>query len=514
MPTFSRAFLVLFAGLGVAACHSGGSKGSDSAEDSTPKRGSLIQSPSLVTSLSGADLAAALGASTETQFLLDLTGAPKCRVDVHYIQYNTIGAKNEPATASGALMVPAGTDPACTGDRPVMLYAHGTSTDKAFNISRVQNGENPEGLLMALVFVSQGYIVVAPNYVGYDTSSLSYHPYLNAEQSANDMIDALTAARSALPTREAPTTRSGNKLFITGYSQGGHVAMATHRAMQNAGQTVTASAPMSGPYALSAFGDAVFYGQVNGGAPIQLALIGSSYQQAYGNLYTQPTEMFESQYATGIETVLPSTLSRSELYAQGKLPSDALFDVTPPDPAYAPYTPPTEPGLFAPVFAQGFAAEHLITNSFRLAYLQDAQANPDGGFPNTTDAAPPANPQQPLRQAFKRNDLRNWTPTAPMLLCGGAEDPTVYYMNTQLMQAYWATTTAPVTILDVDSSPVADDPYASIKDKFEIAKQIIAAKGVIEGGSDGGERAVLDAYHTTLVSPFCLAAAKSFFDAR
>jgi hypothetical protein len=61
---------------------------------------------------------------------------------------------------------------------------------------------------------------------------------------------------------------------------------------------------------------------------------------------------------------------------------------------------------------------------------------------------------------------------------------------------------------------VADDPYASIKDKFEIAKQIIAAKGVIEGGSDGGERAVLDAYHTTLVSPFCLAAAKSFFDAR
>jgi hypothetical protein len=117
-----------------------------------------------------------------------------------------------------------------------------------------------------------------------------------------------------------------------------------------------------------------------------------------------------------------------------------------------------------------------------------------------------------LRQAFKRNDLRNWTPAAPMLLCGGAEDPTVYYMNTQLMQAYWATTTAPVTILDVDSSPVTDDPYASIKDKFEIAKQIIAAKGIVEGGS--GERAVLDAYHTTLVAPFCLAAAKSFFDAK
>ena len=37
--------------------------------------------------------------------------------------------------------------------------------------------------------------------------------------------------------------------------------MATHRAMQAAGMTVTASAPMSGPYALSAFVDAVFRGR-------------------------------------------------------------------------------------------------------------------------------------------------------------------------------------------------------------------------------------------------------------
>jgi hypothetical protein len=514
MTAFLRVLVVPLVMLGLAACDSSDSNDSDSAEDSTPQRGTLIQSPPRVASWSGADLAAASGASSETQFLLDLTGAPKCRVDVHYIQYNTIGARNEPATASGALMVPAGTDAACTGNRPVLLYAHGTSTDKAFNISNVQNGGNPEGLLMALVFVSQGYIVVAPNYVGYDTSSLSYQTYLNAEQSANDMMDALAAARSALPTSDAPMTQSGDKLFITGYSQGGHVAMATHRALQNAGQTVTASAPMSGPYALSAFGDAVFYGQVNNGAPVQFALLASSYQQAYGNMYTQPADMFESAYATGIETLLPSTLSRSDLYAQGKLPSDALFDVTPPDPAYASYTPPTEPALFAPVFARGFAANHLITNSYRLAYLQDAQANPDGAFPNTTDAAPPANPQHPLRQAFKRNDLRNWTPTAPMLLCGGAEDPTVYYMNTQFMQAYWAATTAPLTVLDVDSSPVANDPYENIKDQFEIAKQLIAAKGVVEGASDGGASAVLEAYHTTLVAPFCLAAAKSFFDAR
>ena len=79
-----------------------------------------------------------------------------------------------------------------------------------------------------------------------------------------------------------------------------------------------------------------------------------------------------------------------------------------------------------------------MTNAFRLAYLQDAQANPDGGFPNLLDDRPAANPANGLRRAFKRNDLRTWLPTAPVFLCGGNEDPTVLFMNTQLIQAYWA----------------------------------------------------------------------------
>jgi hypothetical protein len=410
-------------------------------------------------------------------------------------------------------MVPAGTDSACVGGRPIVLYAHGTSSEKSYNIANAQDLDTAEGLLMALVFVSQGYIVVAPNYAGYDTSSLDHHPYLNAEQSANDMMDALAAARTALPTADAPATQASGKLFVTGYSQGGHVAMATHRALQSAGIAVTASAPMSGPYALAAFGDAVFYGQVNNSAPLLLTFLATGYQRAYGNLYSQPTEMFESAYATGIDTLLPSASSRSELYAQGKLPADALFNSTPPDPAYAAYTPATQPAVIAPVFARGFGAAPLITNAYRLAYLQDAHTHPDGAFPNTTDVAPAANPQHPLRQAFKRNDLRTWTPTSPMLLCGGAEDPTVFFMNTQIMQAYWAPSAAPVTVLDVDSEVVAGDPYEEIKDQFEIAKQIIAATGVVEGASDGGAMAVLDAYHSTLVSPFCLAATRRFFDA-
>src|SRR5258708_33143614 len=96
------------------------------------------------------------------------------------------------------------------------------------------------------------------------------------------MIDALRAASTALQLSSLTTVKDNGQLFITGYSQGGYVAMATHRAMQVAGMKVTASAPMSGPYALAAFVDAVFYGQVNGGAPASSGVTLGAYQALYG----------------------------------------------------------------------------------------------------------------------------------------------------------------------------------------------------------------------------------------
>ena len=39
---------------------------------------------------------------------------------------------------------------------------------------------------MAALFASQGYIVVAPDYVGYNGSTLPYHPYLVADQQSKE----------------------------------------------------------------------------------------------------------------------------------------------------------------------------------------------------------------------------------------------------------------------------------------------------------------------------------------
>ena len=520
MRIFHKTWLPLIAAVPLAACGGNGDSGGNMAMSSAPPppvQGTLLQTPpQLTSSLSAPSLLLQLSgvSSPPLQQLLSLVGSPVCDIAVYHIEYETAGGANEATTASGALMVPTGGHSNCTGARPIVLYAHGTATDRGFNIADLTNEGNAEGLFLAAVFASQGYIVVAPNYVGYDTSTLPYDAFLVGAQQSADMIDALTAARTALPAAGAPTTTDDGKLFLTGYSQGGYVALATHRAMQAAGMQVTASAPMSGPYALAAFVDAVFEGQVDGGAPVVATMLFTSYQNSYGDIYANATDVFEPQYATGINSLLPTTTTRSELYSQGKLPQYALFSATPPDPAFASLTPATTPSDLAPVFALGFGDGNLFSNSYRLAYLMDAQANPDGGFPTMTSGIPAAAPALAMRAALKQNDLRNWTPSAPVLLCGGDQDPEVYWFNAQLQQAYWAAQTpAPAaTVVDLDSPAAAGDPYASLKAQFAVAKDAIAANAILQGATDNGYAAVETAYHSTLVPPFCLSAVKSLFD--
>jgi dienelactone hydrolase len=516
-----RLSVLLLGALLLAACGGGGDGMSGSGSNSggtgssgsggatsTPAEGTLLESPAqLLSTVTAPSLLLELNVATNQQ-LLALSGAPVCDVLIYKVEYETVGAANEPTTASAALMVPSGLGSECTGKRPVVLYAHGTTTDRTFTMTDLSNAE---ALTLAAIFASQGYIVVAPNYAGYDTSTLTYHPYLVAEQQSKDMIDALTAARTALPLASATLTRDNGQLFITGYSQGGYVAMATQRAMEAAGLTVTAAAPMSGPYALAAFADAVFYGDVNGDATISTTLIIDAYQHAYGNIYTTPAQIFESQYASGIATLLPSTMTRGQIYSAGLLPEYALFSSTPPAAQYADITPPTTPASLAAVFALGFGSGNLIQNSYRLTYLEDAQANPDGGFPTVTTGLPAATPQLPWRQALQANDLRNWVPLAPVQLCGGDLDPLVFWLNTQLIQNYWAKkapASASISIVDLESS---GDPYASLKQGFELAKDAVAVAAVAQGATDGGAAAVDAAYHATLVAPFCVAATRSFF---
>jgi hypothetical protein len=466
--------------------------------------------PAVIYSLTAASFTASLNAKPSGVSLLQLTGAPTCGVDIQYIKYGTVGGAGEKTDASGALMVPTGSDLKCTGARPIVLYAHGTNITKRYNLAEFTDDTNPansESVLLAAMYAAQGYIVVAPNYAGFDSSSLGYHPYVNADQQSKDMIDALAAAKSALPAGKASA-----KLFVTGYSQGGFVAMATQRALQLAGTPVTASAPMSGPYALAAYLDAIFYGNVALGSTAFAPLAINSFQKAYGNIYTTPTDMYEATYVTGIESLVPGLYDFTTVYSSGKLPQTAVFNSTPPAAPFAGITPPTGTGATDALFAMGFGTSNLIKNSARLAYLSDAMANPDGAVPSPTTAMPAATPANKIRVAAKANDLRGWIPSSPTLLCGGNADPTVFYsVNTQLMAALWSAqvNAGLVTVLDVDSTPGTPgvaNPFYAAKAGFAQQKAALAASAGVNAAT-----AVTTAYHGGLVPPFCNAAARGFF---
>src|ERR1700749_694893 len=151
--------------------------------------GTLIESPPLrVASLNAADLTSQLTATSQGQGLVQLAGTPTCGVDFHYFHYQTVGGKGEQTTASGAIMAPTG-GTGCSGARPILVYTHGTASTKTYNIANITDSTNEawqESAMIGAFFAAQGYIVVASNYAGYDSSPLPYHPYLNADQQSKD----------------------------------------------------------------------------------------------------------------------------------------------------------------------------------------------------------------------------------------------------------------------------------------------------------------------------------------
>ncbi len=489
MRSYQFALMVL-AGAVLAAC--GGSNGTAPAPPAELARGALeVNPPPQVLALTTVQLKTALDAAGMTP----VTGVPKCTVTTYNMKYGTVGGAKEATDATGAIMVPSGADPACSGARPVLLYAHGTTIDKNYNMADLAT--NTEAALQAGLYAAQGFIVVAPNYAGYNGSKLSYHPYLDAEQSANDMVDGLRAARTAFS--KIGTTAS-DKLFITGYSQGGHVAMATQRAMQQTYAsefTVTALAGQSGPYAMSLLGDIAFGGKPNVGATIFFPMISASWQkQSNGTLYSSPSDMYEVLYATGIDSLLPSATLNTydKLFTAGKLPQTALFAAEDPQIHWL-------PGF-------GFGANNLIKSSFRTAYLADMMANPCVANPNPATCTP----AHPFRKAGLKNDLRNYTPTVPVLLCGGKGDPTVFWASSEVTAGYFLDQGMPggmLTLLDVASATTGDQ-FDDVKDGFAV---LVAMTKAAAGGGLAGEQAVFTAYHGGLVPPFCGAAARGVFEA-
>ncbi|MEN9315436.1 MAG: hypothetical protein RIS35_1829 [Pseudomonadota bacterium] len=336
--------------------------------------------------------------------------AAKCDVTQHKVVYDTIDPRGGAARASAGLAIPSG----CPGPYPVLVYTHGTTVTKSFSMS---SPANAEAALQVAMFAAQGYVVVMPDYHGYGDSNVGYHPYLHAENTAAVSVDALRASRKVLADRGVATS---GKLFISGYSQGGHSAMALLRTLERDHANefkVTASTPSSGPYAL----EETFVGGLttpSQGATVFATMTFVGYQKAYGDVYAKPEDVFRAPWVTGIESLLPGTLGFDELFTTGKLP------------------------------LQLTGAGGLLTDGF----VAGVQSSADF----------------PMRRRLRENGLLNWKPAAPMTLCTGSRDPVVPAANTTAAGSYFGSRGAVVNTVDVETVPsfapaiaaqLANDPY-------------------------------------------------------
>ena len=314
---------------------------------------------------------------------------------------------------------------------------------------------------------------------------------------------------------------------------------------------------------MEAFGDVVFGGKVMLGATFFAPLMARNYQEQYGNIYAKPSDMFAPANADEIPSLLPSaSMTDMQLILSGKLPASAMFQKAPTGNSTLDALSPSDPA-----FSFGFdTTQYLVKNDYRLGYLADAQKNIDWAVPylqgyTNYSPVPATLPEHPLRKALKANDLRGYLPTMPVIMCGGNQDPMVFFdVNTSIMNHLWRNyyTNVPNTqlgMVDIDitnqatrnkpvyeskglpttldntlrtSSQLMQQGFAQNMQKvataagatvYQNAYQQALADGMTEAqamaaaqtaAANAGKYAVATGYHG-LVTPYCMGMAEKLF---
>lgn len=167
-------------------------------------------------------------------------------LNLYKVTYRSRDANGRNAVLSGLVIIPSNGAP-----NGIVVFNHGTSVYNEHMPSRFVGAANGiEAETAMLAFGSGGYAIAMPDYIGQGDHT-GGHPYPANVVNSFAGMDLIKPARAVARRNNLEI---GNSLYITGYSEGGGVAMAQVRELERSNDPahrVTAAAPASGPYDLS-----------------------------------------------------------------------------------------------------------------------------------------------------------------------------------------------------------------------------------------------------------------------
>ena len=301
-------------------------------------------------------------------------------IEFYKITYNTVDVDGTPTVASGMVVFPQEITGTQNCDSlPMISYCHGTVLED----DNVPSRNNFESILGKL-FSGIGYVTVMPDYLGLGDHP-GIHPYVHAESQATATIDAMRAAKELMA--QLGKFEHNGQVFLTGYSQGGHAAMATHKYIQDNGLynefNVVASAPCSGPYNMSgAQSDPLLSGDPYDSPGYVIYLL-MSYELAYGNIYNNLSDVLQSPY----DTLIPPLFD-------GNNDMDAVNAILPP------------------------YLDSFLVDTFLFNFRSDSVGR-----------------THPLWVALEDNDNYDWTPERPVRMYYCTADEQVFFENSLLAES-------------------------------------------------------------------------------
>lgn len=319
-------------------------------------------------------------------------------VDLYKVLYTTPDLQGVTDTASGLMVIP---------DRPfsavpLISVQHGTVASRENVPSNLQGGYE-----LGVVFGAQGYVVSYPDLLGLGESR-GFHPYVHAASEASAAIDMLYAMRQ-YPFEDGISLN--DQLFITGYSQGGHSAAAVQKVIQESLSddfTITAAAPLSGPYSLSVVMKEVMTGDEAYFYPSYLPNVVLSFNTVY-NIFDDIEEYFIQPYADRVEAYFNEEIDLNTL-------NNDLINLL-------------EANEGASV------AKFMLQDSILNALEND--------------------PDHITNVALRENDLYDWVPEAPTRLIYCTGDDQVSFRNAVVADSVMNLNGAP-DVLSIDIDPPAD----------------------------------------------------------